>query len=51
MNPADVMIGLFLAVCGMIIGRTASEWAEEYNSRKKVRYEWDKRKQREMDHD
>lgn len=51
MNPVDVMIGLFLAVCGLIIGRTASECVESYNNRKKLQYEWEKRKQRDMDNE
>ena len=51
MNPVDVMIGLFFAVCGLILGRIASERAESYNSRKKIQHEWTKRKQKDMDNE
>ena len=51
MNPTGVMLGLFVAVCGLALGRIASEQVEAYNSRKKARYEWAKRKQQENDHE
>lgn len=51
MTPTGVLIGMFIAIGGYLLGVTVSVTVEEMRETNRIRNEWKQRTQKENDHE
>lgn len=51
MNPASVMIGMFLAFGGWMLGGLVSGILEDAHERNRIRREWEQQTRKDLNHD